>query len=226
MKPEVASSSSNRSSLVVDGSGTSVFVGLIGTDGEWVSKISQASSPLESLFPSVKAVLNSTPYQISDVDSFIYCEGPGSILGLRLCAMAVQTWGHLCKLPVRYFSYNSLELTAALIILDNPDVSNALLVSDWKKDVWNSIEIAEGKSGAVTTIDNQMVNSQKDRLLFYLPQRKVWQKVPERANVLEYSPQRLSEALQLLKETKKIELYASSINVFKKWIPQRHRTPV
>ena len=57
----------------------------------------------------------------------------------------------------------------------------------------------------------------------YLPQRKGWQKVPENAITLDYSPNRLPEAMQLLKETKKIELYTSNINVFQKWVPQRHR---
>ena len=110
-----------------------------------------------------------------------------------------------------------------MIVLDNPDVSHALLISDWKKDAWNSIKIEEGKPGAITTIDDQIVKSHKDVPLFYLPQRRGWQKIPENANTLEYSPQRLPEALRLLKRTKKIELYASNMNVFKKWVPQRHR---
>ena len=223
MRPESLSSWLDEPSLVIDGSGKSVFVGLLGTDKEWISKTSQASSTLEGLFPSVEAVLQSAQCQISDVSSFIYCEGPGSVLGIRLCAMAIQTWGHLCKPSVRYFAYNSLELTASLIVLDNPDLSHALLISDWKKDAWNSIRIEEGKLGAITTINDQIVNSQRSASLFYLPQRKSWQKIPESVTTLEYSPQRLPEVPELLKRTKKIELYASDVNIFKKWVPQRHR---
>ena len=226
MTPEALSPLLNGPGLVVDGSGASVFVGLLGADGKWKSTISQASSPLEGFFSSVETVLHSAQCQISDVSNFIYCEGPGSVLGLRLCAMAIRTWGYLSKQPsVRYFAYNSLELTASLIVMDNPDVNNALLISDWKKNVWNSIKIEGGKHGAITTVDDQMVNSQKDVPLFYLPQRKGWQKIPESVHTLEYSPQRLPEVWHLLKRTKEIELYASNMNVFKKWVPQRHRTP-
>jgi tRNA threonylcarbamoyladenosine biosynthesis protein TsaB len=225
MRPEASSVSLEEPGLVIDGSGASVFVGLLGTEGKWLSQVNKKSAPLEGLFPSVEAVLHSAQFQISDVHNFIYCEGPGSVLGLRLCAMAIQTWGHLCELDVRYFAYNSLELMAALIVSDISGVNHALLISDWKKDAWNSILIREGQAGAITTIDNQTVSNWKEGPLFYLPQRKGWQKVPENATTLEYDPQRLPEAMQLLKKTKKIELYTSNMNVFRKWVPQRHRAP-
>lgn len=223
IRREILDSLYKEQSLVVDGSGASVFAGLLGTNGKWVARNSEVVSPLEGLFPVVEKVLQSAQLKISDVRNFIYCEGPGSVLGLRLCAMATQTWGYLCDSTINYIAYNSLELTAALAMRDYPDVSHALLISDWKKNAWNSIELVKGKLGAVTTIDDQSVNSQESKPLFYLPQRKGWQKVPQRANELEYSPQRLPEALQLLKKTKTIELYASNMNVFKKWVPQRHR---
>ena len=223
MRTEIFSALDDRVALVIDGSGATVFAGLLGTDGKWLSQITQKSTPLEGLFPAVEAVLRSAQCQISDVHDFIYCEGPGSVLGLRLCAMAIQTWGHLCKPDVHYFAFNSLELMAALILLDSPDINHALLVSDWKKDAWNSVFIKEGQPGTITVLDHQAVRNWEKEHLFYLPQRKGWQKAPENAITLEYSPHRLPEAMQLLKETKKIELYASNINVFQKWIPQRHR---
>ncbi len=226
IKPEVPSSLCKGKSLVVDGSNTSVFTGLLGTDGSWIAKNSEATSPLEGLFPSVEKVLQFAQFKISDIRNFIYCEGPGSILGLRLCAMAIQTWGHLSKSTINYIAYNSLELTATLVIQDYPEVHQGLLISDWKKNAWNSIQLTEGKFSTITTIDDQSLNDQKDKPLFYLPQRKGWQKVPQRASEIEYNPQRLPEALQLLKETKKVRLYASNMNLFKKWIPQRHRAQV
>ena len=223
MKADAFNSLHEGKSLVVDGSGTSVFVGLLGTDGQWIARHSEINSPLEGLFSCVEAVLQSAQTRISDVRNFIYCEGPGSVLGLRLCAMAIQTWGHLCESTIDYIAYNSLELTAALIIKDNPDIIHALLVSDWKKGVWNSVEIKDGQLGATTAISEQSAKSRENATLFYLSQRKGWKTVPPQAHELSYSPQRLPEALHLLKKTKTIELYSSNMNVFKKWVPQRHR---
>ena len=227
MKSESSSVSFDRPALVIDGSGASIFVGLLGTNGKWLAQVHQKSAPLEGLFTSVESALYSAQCQITDIRSFIYCEGPGSVLGLRLCAMAIQTWGRLCECAstASYLSYNSLELTAALMVLDIPGINDALLISDWKKNAWNSILIKEDQSGAIVTLDNQAVSNWEKGSLFYLPQRKGWQIVPEHATTLEYSPQRLTEVMQLLKKTKKIELYASNMNVFQKWVPQRHRAP-
>lgn len=227
MKSKPSSVSFDRPVLVVDGSGASIFVGLLGTSGKWLAQVYQKGAPLESLFPSVESALHSAQCQISDIHNFIYCEGPGSVLGLRLCAMAIQTWGHLRghDSTAGYLSYNSLQLTAALMALDTPGINNALLISDWKKNAWNSVLIKEDQPGAIVTLDNQAVSNWKKGPLFYLPQRKGWQIVPEHATTLEYSPHRLPEVLHLLKKTKKFELYASNINVFRKWVPQRHRAP-
>ena len=225
MTVEASSVSFDKPALVVDGSSASVFVGLLGTDGKWLSQISHKGAPLESLFPAVEAALNSAQCTISEVCDFVYCEGPGSVLGLRLCAMAIRTWGHLHGPTVRYCAFNSLELTATLVSSDFPEADHALLVSDWKKDAWNSVLIKEGRPRAIATINNQTVSNWKEGPLFYLPQRKGWQQIPENARTLEYSPHRLPEALWLLKKTKKIELYTSNMNVFQKWVPQRHRAP-
>ena len=223
MKSEISIGSIDQTSLVVDGSGVSVFAGLLGSDGKWLAQVQQNDAPLEGLFPAVEAVLHEAHYRILDLCSFIYCEGPGSVLGLRLCAMGIQTWGHFNGSSARYFAYNSLELMAALIVLDFARIEHALLISDWKKNVWNSISITDGQLGPVTGMDDQTVNNWKKGPLFYLPQRKSWQSVPDSVTTLKYSPYRLPEALQLLKKTRKIELYKSNTNVFQKWIPNRHR---
>ena len=209
--------------LVVDGSSPSTFVGLLAARGEWLARVSRKVAPLEGLFPMVETALHSAECKLSNVNGFIYCEGPGSVLGLRICAMAIQTWGYLSKPKAEYFHYNSLELTAALIVLDETELTRALLISDWKKDTWHSIEINQGNVGTITSINDQTVREWNEGPLFYLPQRKGWQRAPANAITLEYSPHRLPEATHLLRATKTIELYASNMSVFQKWVPQHHR---
>ena len=213
----------NKLTLVIDGSSSSTFVGLQGVDGKWLIQSSQKLAPLEGLFSMIEAMFDSTEYELTDIRSFVYCKGPGSVLGLRLCSMAIQTWGHLSKPVVQFFHYNSLELTAALLALDEAEMDSALLISDWKKDVWHAIEIRTGQMKTITTIDDQAVRTWNKGPLFYLPQRKGWQTIPTDAITVEYSPHRLIEVTHLLKETKNIELYASNINRFQKWVPQYHR---
>ena len=224
MTSNPASTPPNAPTLVIDGSGSTVFAGVLGQDGQWLASSEQAGAPLESLFPTVEATLEAAQCSLPDIRSFIYCEGPGSVLGLRLCAMAIETWSRLYPESANYYAYNSLQLTAALTCADTPGLDNALLVSDWKKGAWNAVKINQGHPGPTEVADDAMI-AEWAGPLYHLPQRKGWQKPPPGATTVDYTPLRLPEALDRLKSTEGVELYASGINVFQKWTPERHRAP-
>ncbi|MDG1242165.1 MAG: hypothetical protein P8R37_08110 [Opitutae bacterium] len=208
--------------LVVDGSGSAVFAGVLGSNGNWLARSKQIGAPLESLFPTIEATLKAAKLTLADIRSFIYCEGPGSVLGLRLCAMAIETWGRLHPQSAHYYAYNSLQLAAALICVDMPGLDQALLISDWKKGIWNAVKIRNGQPSVTEVADDATVANWADSL-YHLPQRKGWQQPPASATAVEYRPDRLSEVIHLPCPTATVELYASSVNVFQKWTPERHR---
>ena len=210
--------------LVIDGSGSEVFAGVLGSNGNWLARSEQTGAPLESLFPAIEATLDAAQLTLADMRSFIYCEGPGSVLGLRLCAMAIETWSRLRPESAHYYAYNSLQLTAALICADTPGLDQALLISDWKKGTWNAVKIRNGQSSATEVADDATIANWTESL-YHLPQRKGWQQPPANATALEYRPDRLAEVCHLLRPTESVELYASGVNVFQKWTPERHRAP-
>lgn len=210
--------------LVIDGSGSSVFAGVLGADGTWLAHSETSGAALECLFPTVDATLKAAQLSLADLRGFIYCEGPGSVLGLRLCAMAIETWSRLYPASAHYSGYNSLQLSAALICADTPGIDSALLVSDWKKGAWNAVTIQDGRPTATDVADDAMIANWTGPL-YHLPQRKGWQKPPANAIAVDYHPARLPEVLHLPTPTEDVALYASGINVFKKWIPERHRAP-
>ena len=224
MTPNPSSTPPNAPTLVIDGSGSAVFAGVLGQDKQWLATSEQEGAPLESLFPSVEATLEVAQLALSDIRSFVYCEGPGSVLGLRLCAMAIETWSRLHPESAQYYAYNSLQLTAALTCADTPELDNALLVSDWKKGAWNAVSIHQGQPGSTEIADDAMIADWTGPL-YHLPQRKGWQKPPVGSTTVDYRPLRLPEALDRIKSTEGVELYASGINVFQKWTPERHRAP-
>ena len=47
----------NKASLVIDGSGSAVFAGLLDTENRWLAKVSRDGTPLEELFPVIKVAL-------------------------------------------------------------------------------------------------------------------------------------------------------------------------
>lgn len=211
--------------LVIDGSGSSVFTGVLGSDSKWIGVTEQAGAPLEELFHSVESTLAAAQLTLADIRSYIYCEGPGSVLGLRLCAMAMETWSRLYPESASFYSYNSLQLTAYALKTEQQDVENALIVSDWKKGAWNAIRIDQGKIAEAEVIDDEQLNNW-DAPLYHLPQRKGWQAPPEKAVTLSSNPSSLSQVWQtngLLRKTEGVELYSTGINTFQKWTPTRHR---
>jgi len=215
----------NKASLVVDGSGSAVFAGLLDTENRWLAKVSRVGTPLEELFPVIKLALTESGLSLTDIGSYIYCEGPGSVLGLRLCAMAIETWIRIYPESAQYYKYNSLQLSAYALLHAKPDLKDALIVADWKKGAWNALYIRGRHVGETEVIDDASLDDWKD-LIYHLPQRKGWQSPPEKVQTLRYDPSILdtiNDASGLIRMTDRIELYNSGINTFQKWTPNRHR---
>ncbi|MGJ8638829.1 MAG: hypothetical protein ACSHYA_05505 [Opitutaceae bacterium] len=211
--------------LVIDGSGSDVFAGVLGEDGQWITHTCQSGAPLEQLFTTVETTLEAAKIELEKIRSYIYCEGPGSVLGLRLCAMAIETWSRLYPDSANYFSYNTLQLCAKLLSQQAGLEEPTLLVSDWKKGAWNAITINDGQISETTVVDDATI-AEHSGAVYHLPQRKGWQKPPSNAETIPYSPERLPELIvdsNWLKPTAGVELYSSGINTFAKWTPDRHR---
>ncbi|MGB0415496.1 MAG: hypothetical protein ACPGKS_01470 [Coraliomargarita sp.] len=211
--------------LVLDASAGSVFVGVLSAEHTWLAHRSSNANALEGLFSTVEACLRETGFGIEAIASFVYNGGPGSVLGLRLCAMAIETWRRLSSRPTKLYRFNTLELCAALVRIDHPEIEEALLISDWKKGVWHGLPIGIGKAPEVRPIDQSALN-ELPQPLFHLPQRKGWQAAPENAIELSYQAERLIEAsskTNLLTETESVALFSAGSSTFQKWTAERHR---
>ena len=202
---------SNKASLVIDGSGNSVFAGLLDADKQWLTKIEHVGAPLEELFPVIQLALFESGLSLNDIGGYIYCEGPGSVLGLRLCAMAIETWTRLYPESAQYYKYNSLQLSAHALLHANPDLQDALIVADWKKGAWNALYLRGRRVGATEVIDDASLDNWGN-LIYHLPQRKGWQSPPNKVQTLRYDPSILDAIRHtdgLLQITDHIDLYSS-----------------
>lgn len=210
--------------LVIDGSSACFFAGILDPDGKWLARKAADAPALESLFETVRAVLDAAELELGQIRSYIYCEGPGSVLGLRLCAMAIETWRRIHSTQSNLYAYNSLRLTAARLAKEASG-QDALLISDWKKDTWNGLKIVAGKPEGVAPV-NAGELSRWEGTLYHLPARKGWQRPPENAIELTYQPESLADLIHspaLIEQRERVELYNSGINTFQKWTPERHR---
>lgn len=216
-----------ENTLVIDGSGSFVFAGLLTACDGWQATALRDCAALEGLFPAVEEVLRKAGRQLGEIDGYIYCEGPGSVLSLRLCAMAIETWRRLHANGASVSKYNSLQLVAHQLLADAPQQPRSLIVSDWKKSAWNSLIFETGVVGGIEVIDDDALAAWSGPL-YHLPQRKGWQSPPPAATSLRYDPScldRLHARPGLLTQTNSVELYNAGISTFQQWTPVRHRAP-
>jgi tRNA threonylcarbamoyladenosine biosynthesis protein TsaB len=85
------------------------------------------------LFSGTETMLTKTVTKIEDVGAFIFCEGPGSMLGTRTVAMALRTWLTLKSRPV--FAYQSLALAALAEWKRSPRAF--AVVADARRESWH-----------------------------------------------------------------------------------------
>jgi len=211
--------------LVIDGSGSSLFCGILDPTNGWRGQTTLNGGPLEKLFPAVEQVLKASELGLAELKGFYYCEGPGSVLGLRLCAMAIETWIRLFPETSQLYAYNSLQLSAEVLLNQGHEWNDALIVADWKKGAWNGLKISDRQPGKIDVYDDAAIQDWQGPL-YHLPQRKGWQAPPPQAETLSYDPAQLSQLPSLsrfLRKTDSVELYSSGVNTFQKWTAERHR---
>jgi tRNA threonylcarbamoyladenosine biosynthesis protein TsaB len=214
-------------SLVVDASNPAIFTGILDASGKWLAQSTNEGMALEVIFPAIEKNLHASEIELAAIDRYLYCEGPGSTLGLRLVAMALETWRRLTPKQPSLHSYNSLQFVAACLQLDAPETNDALIVADWKKDAWNAVYIRNQKIQETAPIEQAELDHWEGAR-FHLPQRKGWQAPPANATTLHYDPTRLPEVLDNghpLRSVDSVELFASAGPSFQKWTPDRHRAP-
>ena len=123
----------HRSLLVLDAASTRIHVGWFGPDTapQWTSGDDEANVAL------FRAVERLPAAALESAGAFVFCEGPGSILGIRTAAMAIRTWTLLAPRPV--YRYGSLALVAHAD--DRPYLS---VIADARRDTWHCFDRTRG----------------------------------------------------------------------------------
>ncbi len=166
--------------LLLEASGPRVQVG-VWDAGQWTAFASSDAPALESLTSLVAEVLGQAGIKLGEVGGFLYDEGPGAVLGLRLAAMTLRTWQALPEhrdAPV--FAFGSLEL--AIAVLEKRGLRPPYaLVTEAGLNRWLLLE----KPDLNTPTDPHLVDAralaQVTGTLHHLAQRKQWKPLPREA---------------------------------------------
>ena len=127
----------HRRILVLDAASTRVAVGLLRADESaiWVQSNDDAG---QGVFRGTETVLKQAGLSLDAVDAFVFCTGPGSMLGTRTIAMTLRTWILLKPRPA--YSYQSLATAARAEWVRQPRAFT--MIADARRETWHAQGIA------------------------------------------------------------------------------------
>lgn len=212
--------------LFLDAAGRSPCAGVWET-GAWRAYRSAGAVPAtEGLFGLVDAALRAVSLTLGDCAGFVFVEGPGSILGIRIAAMALRGWRALPELAAKpVFAAGSLALAGHLLLREMPERRDFTLLADSRQGLWN---VAVVRGGVVPADFSEVRGAALADLpgpYFRITQRALGappvacDPLPE--NLLEKHPAVLTTP-GLLRGTDAPD----AVNMpgqFVKWTPERHR---
>lgn len=198
----------HESLLVIDSASSRIHVGWLQqhTDAQWQYSDEEAGIGIFRAF----AALSVDPQR---AHAFVFCEGPGSILGIRTAATALRTWSVLQPRPA--YAYCSLELVAAA----RPD-SKAAIIADARRESWHVFQPSTGLRRIPTA-------ELRGELLMPAEFRH-WSALPSGVQSVPYAVADLWRAAaeaDLLREAPAPDAFLHEEPSYVTWTPQIHRAP-
>lgn len=146
--------------------------------------------------------------------AFIFCDGPGSVLGIRTTAMALRTWTTLTPRPA--YAFCSLAVVATNLGRDDLHV-----VADARRDLWHTFRLGGSLQRLpVAQLTGDLVMPENFRH---------WSTLPVGATSVPYS---LADALPRIAHTDLFrpapapDAFLHEEPSYVTWTPQIHRAPV
>jgi tRNA threonylcarbamoyladenosine biosynthesis protein TsaB len=194
--------------LFIDAASARVQVGLWHSGGAGAWKSSDAEAGI-----AVFRCMEQLAVKPHEVGAFVFCDGPGSILGIRTAAMAVRTWVLLKPRPV--FAYASLALVAHA--LKRPELG---VIADARRDSWHRYQIG-GELERVPTagLMGELVMPENFRS---------WSALPAAVGRTPYLvPDLLTLAVNapIFRPTPEPDAFLHEEPSYVTWTPQIHRAP-
>lgn len=204
--------------LVLDAASLRVQIGLIriGKPTLWEETDDEAG---RGLFTGAQAVLNKAGLDITDVGAFVFCEGPGSMLGTRTVAMALRTWIILRPRPV--FTYQSLASAGTSAWLTSR--RNFAIIADARRESWHVHSIAT--DGTLGTLERHPTAGLPPGELLTPAGFRIWSKPPAGLSECRYDLPALIAAwdnADLLRPMEAPDVFQHNAPDYKKWSAQTH----
>ena len=212
--------------LILDAASRQVQTGLLrkGQPAIWRSATTEAGT---GLFSGVDECLREAGVDFAAIGAFVFCEGPGSMLGIRTVAMAVRTWQTISAHPCPAYRYQSLPLLAHELVRANAARPTAV-IADARRDSWHCVTIAaDGDRSLLQRLPTAELPAPPTPL--WQPHCfRAWAEPPRATHDCAYDVAALLAAhadRDLVTATDAPDAYQATAPDYKKWSAQIHRAP-
>jgi tRNA threonylcarbamoyladenosine biosynthesis protein TsaB len=205
--------------LVLDASSQEVQVGLLRDHAPSLWQLTEEEAGT-AIFTCAQALLRDAALRIGDIGAFVYCEGPGSMLGTRTIAAALRTWQMLRPRPA--YAYQSLAVAGRFEWTARAPRSFTV-VADARRDTWHCQQVeASGRMSALQRLPasalpvGELVTPEKFR---------AWAPPPRPVAVCRYDLAKILPAIadvDLFAEVEAPDTFQHESPTYKKWSAQIH----
>lgn len=200
----------------------------------WCSFSEEKAVALEGIFSALKKVCASPAGD--EIRGFLFCEGPGSILGIRIAAAAIRARLALARATVGQeipvWAYSGLRLAAYLILRAFPQERTFVVAAESRMNTWNILRVRNGvpeeNFSEIKTAECQTSANEK---IFILPHRRTLPPALSSATpcpvleLLKNDPAVFTDVPGLLHDCGNTPdaVNTSDVNSYARWTPERHR---
>jgi tRNA threonylcarbamoyladenosine biosynthesis protein TsaB len=195
--------------LLLDASSERIQAGLLtgGPGSRWASRKAEAGV-------GVFECIEELAVDFAAVGAFAFCEGPGSILGIRTTAMALRVWNVLGTKPT--YSYQSLAVSAQAA------GGGSSLIADARRSLWHRFKVG----GILERVPASELTGE----LLTPEGFRHWDPLPPGTAEVSYDlalllAQPSVAGADLFRETTEPDAFLHEEPSYAKWTPQIHRAP-
>ncbi|MDF9832957.1 tRNA threonylcarbamoyladenosine biosynthesis protein TsaB [Ereboglobus sp. PH5-5] len=205
--------------LLIDSASARVQLALLRADNDalWETQTGEAGT---AIFSCAEKLLARASLKLDGVAAFVFCDGPGSVLGIRTAAVALRAWRVLRERPV--YSYCSLAL-AARFLAKTENARNLSLIADARRDTWHHVGIDAG--GRVSAL-RRVPTSELDGALAMPEHFRNWTPLPPDVRVTPYALETMLSALAgepLFAPAPEPDAFLHEEPVYQTWTPRIHQ---
>jgi tRNA threonylcarbamoyladenosine biosynthesis protein TsaB len=210
----------HRNLLVLDAASTRIQVGLLRPTlpACWQATPQDSGS---GLFSAVEACLRDAGLSLASVEAFVFCAGPGSMLGVRTVAIALRTWQALHSRPA--YAYQSLAL-AGVHEWVRKEPRAFTVVADARRETWHAQRV--NADGSLPALQRVTAPEVPEGELTTPENFRAWGALPRPASACTYDLAKILPSLEkqdLFHEMEFPDAFQHEAPTYKKWSAQIHR---